>query len=172
MDLNKDSYLWKYMSKGQRDLIEEGRYLLEDVIKHGKYQFRDYSFLVFPYAKAYEGFLKQILLDTNFISRLDYISDHFRLGKVLSKNLVRKLGDKSVYQKLCDNSGCELADDIWETWKKCRNEVFHYFPHNVRSLSLPEAEQIIAKIMKTMETSVLRLKVDGVKQKMEKYMQA
>lgn len=170
MDLQSNSYLWKYMSKGQRDLLEQGKYLLDDVIKHGKYEFRDYSFLVFPFAKAYEGFLKQILLDVEFISRLDYVSDHFRLGKVLSKNLVRKLGDKSVYQKIVEFSGVELADNIWETWKKCRNEVFHYFPHNVRSLSLPEAEEIIAKIMKTMEMAVVQLKVDTVKQRMATYL--
>ena len=97
MDIKKNSYLWQYLSKPQQDLIEEGEYLCNEVMSDGKYNFNDYSFMVFPFAKAYEGFLKQLLLDVGFISRLDYISDHFRLGKVLSVNLVSKLGDRSVY---------------------------------------------------------------------------
>lgn len=168
MDIKKDHYLWQYISKGQKDLIEQGRYLLDDVIKEGKYNFDDYSFLVFPFAKAYEGFLKQIFLDVGFISHLDYVSDHFRLGKVLSANLVQKLGERSVYKKICDYSGCELSERVWTTWKICRNQVFHYFPHNLRSLTLREAEEIINRIMGTMETTVEKLKVDKVKKKLER----
>lgn len=163
MDIDKRSYLWQYLSQGQKDLIVQGKYLMDDVIKEGKYSFEDYSFLVFPFAKAYEGFLKQILLDVKFISRLDYISDHFRLGKVLSPNLIHKLGDKSVYQKICNTSGCELGDEIWKAWKIGRNQVFHYFPHNLKSLTLEEAEEIINHILNTMEDVVIKLKVDDVK---------
>lgn len=169
MDIKKDSYLWQYMSKGQKDLILQGQYLIDDVIKEDKYSFSDYSFLVFPFAKAYEGFLKQIFLDVGFISHLDYISDHFRLGKVLSANLVRKLGGRSVYQKICDFSGCELADQIWQTWKICRNQVFHYFPHNLQSLTLQEAKEIIDRIMTTMAEVVSRLKTDKVKKRLQRY---
>lgn len=169
MDIKKDSYLWRYISKGQKDLLDQGQYLLEDVIKHGTYNFTDYSFLVFPFAKAYEGFLKQIFLDVGFISHLDYVSDHFRLGKVLSANLVQKLGERSVYKKISDHSGQELAEDIWATWKNCRNEVFHYFPHNLRSLTLGEAEEIIMRIMNTMEKAVMKLKSDKVKSKLQAY---
>ncbi len=169
MDIKKDSYLWQYLSQPQKELLEQGRYLLDDVIKHGKYSFTDYSFLVFPFAKAYEGFLKQILLDVGFISRLDYISDHFRLGKVLSVNLVKRLGNRSVYKKICEHSGCELAEKIWVTWKTCRNEVFHYFPHNLRSLKLAEAEEIIGEIMSTMGEVVVTLKTQNVKAKLRQY---
>lgn len=169
MDIQKDTYLWKYISKGQKDLLEQGQYLLEDVIKHGKYNFTDYSFLVFPFAKAYEGFLKQIFFDVGFISHLDYVSDHFRLGKVLSANLVQKLGERSVYHKIVAHSGAELAENIWTTWKKCRNEVFHYFPHNLRSLTIGEAEEIINRIMETMERTVIKLKVDKVKTKLQSF---
>src|SRR3989344_1190957 len=115
MDIKKDSYLWRYLSKPQQDLIEQGQYLCNEVMSDGKYSFKDYSFLVFPFAKAYEGFLKQILLDVGFISHLDYISDHFRLGKVLSVNLVSKLQDRSVYKKIVDYSGIDLADQIRTT---------------------------------------------------------
>lgn len=157
MDINKNSLLWDYVSDPLKDLLNQGRYLINDVLKEGKYDFTDYSFVVFPFAKAYEGFLKQIFLDVKFISHLDYISDHFRLGKVMSPNLVRKLGDRSVYQKICDQAGCELADRIWNTWKLGRNQVFHYFPHNLRSLSFKEAEEISVEILNTMEKTVEKL---------------
>lgn len=151
MQIDENSALWKYLSDAQKDLIREGKYLLDDVIKEGKYDFKDYSFLVFPFAKAYEGFLKQAMLEVKFISRVDYISDHFRLGKVLSPNMQAKLGERSVYKKVCDTYGCELGDRVWDTWKLGRNQVFHYFPHNLRSLTMQQAEDIINNILKTME---------------------
>lgn len=169
MDIKKNSFLWQYMSAPQRDLLEQGRYLVDDVIKDGKYNFTDYSFLVFPFAKAYEGFLKQIFLDVGFISHLDYVSDHFRLGKVLSKNLVTKLGARSVYKKICDYSSCKLGEEIWQTWKICRNQVFHYFPHNLRSITLKEAEDIMTQIVATMEHAVEELQTNKVKQKLARY---
>ena len=84
--INKESKFWLYLSQGQKDLISEGLYLMDDIIRDQAYQFKDYSFLVFPFAKAYEGFLKQIFRDKDLISRLDYISDHLRLGKLMSPN--------------------------------------------------------------------------------------
>jgi hypothetical protein len=167
MEINTKSYLWDYMSQGQKDLILEGEYLMDKVIKEGKYNFKDYSFLVFPFAKAYEGFLKKILLDVKFISRLDYISNHFRIGKVLSPNLVQKLGERSVYRKIAETAGTDLADDIWNAWKMGRNQVFHYFPHNLQSLTFQEAESIVSHLLKIMEQTVMRLKVEDVKTRLQ-----
>jgi hypothetical protein len=167
MEINTKTYLWDYLSQGQKDLILEGEYLMDKVIKENKYSFKDYSFLVFPFAKAYEGFLKKILLDVKFISRLDYISNHFRIGKVLSPNLVQKLGERSVYRKISETAGTDLADDIWNAWKMGRNQVFHYFPHNLQSLTFQEAESIVKHLLKIMEQTVLRLKVEDVKTRLQ-----
>jgi len=150
MDIDKNSSLWRLLSDGQRDLISQGEYLVEKVVGEGRYTFNDYSFVVFPFAKAYEGFLKKAFLGVGFISRLDYISDHFRLGKVLSPNLVEKLGERSVYKKIVDHAGERVAEQIWDVWKVGRNEVFHYFPHNLRSLNYEGAVSLIGKILDTM----------------------
>lgn len=144
---------WNALSDPQKELIRQGEFLRDIVIKKGRYQFSDYSFMVFPFAKAYEGFLKKIFLEVGFISDADYISDHFRLGKVLSPNLVDKLGRASVYKKISDRAGASLADHIWLTWKRCRNEIFHYFPHNLRSINLTEAEDIIKIILQTIAST-------------------
>jgi hypothetical protein len=155
----KTSDFWFYLSQNQKDLINEGLYLMNDVIKNNAYHFKDYSFLVFPFAKAYEGFLKQLFLDVKFISHLDYISDHLRLGKLLSPNLVNKLKERSLYKKIKDKAGQELADKIWNTWKIGRNQVFHYYPHNLKALTFSQAESIIDNILSVMEESYGKLKV-------------
>lgn len=167
MEVKIERYLWEYLSQPQKDLINQGKFIIEEIIEEGKYSFTDYSFVVFPFAKAYEGFLKQLLLDVGFISEEEYGSDHFRLGKVLSPNLELKLGNRSVYRKICDNASYQLSDDIWEAWKIGRNQVFHYFPHNIKSLSFKEASDIILMLIGTMEKSVLSFKMTKIKDKLK-----
>src|SRR3989338_2576720 len=133
--------IWRYFSQAQKDLIEEGLYLKDDIVRDHAFQFKDYSFLIFPFAKAYEGFLKQLFKDVKFISHLDYISDHLRLGKLMSPNLIVKLGERSLYKKMKEAVSADFADRVWQTWKLGRNQIFHYFPHNLKAISFDEAEK-------------------------------
>ena len=149
---------WHYLSKPQKDLILEGNFLLNDILKQTEYTFQDYSFVVFPFAKAFEGYLKKIFLDAKFISHLDYISDHMRLGKLMSPHIAERLGDRSLYTQLKNHANDDLADIIWDTWRLGRNEIFHYFPHNLRSVSFSQAEEIIHQIMLTMQKTYISLK--------------
>lgn len=153
----RTSDFWQYLSQNQKDLIREGQYLMNNIIKNQVYQFKDYSFLVFPFAKAYEGFLKQIFKDTKLISHLDYISDHLRLGKLMSPNLIVKLGDKSLYKKIKDRVNEDLAEKIWSNWRVGRNQIFHYFPHNLKAITFIEAETIIENLLQTMEQAYKKL---------------
>lgn len=167
--VDKYSQFWLYLSQNQKDLILEGQYLMNDIVKDQAFQFKDYSFLVFPFAKAMEGFLKQLFLDIGFISRLDYISDHLRLGKLMSPNLVMKLGTRSLYKKIIDTAGVELADEIWHAWKMGRNQIFHYFPHNLKSVSFEQAEREIGEILLAMEHAFDKLKTAKVLKRLDKY---
>jgi len=155
----KDLYgeFWQYLSQSQKDLILEGQYLMNDVIKDRADHFKDYSFLIFPFAKAYEGFLKQLFLDAKYISHLDYISDHIRLGKLLSPNLVERLGDRSLYKQTSEKASPELAEKIWQVWKTGRNQVFHYFPHNLKAVTFEEAQQIVNGILVTMQEAYFKI---------------
>ncbi len=157
MSADKYGEFWNFISQPQKDLILQGDYMVQEVIEDSKYSFKDYSFLVFPYAKAYEGFLKQIFKDVHFISHLDYISDHLRLGKLMSPNLVGRLGDRSLYRRVRDNASVELADKIWDTWKEGRNQIFHYFPHNLKAISYRDAQLIIANLISTMQETYEKL---------------
>ncbi len=174
MDKQVDRYgeFWQYCSQNQKDLILEGQYLMNDIVKDHAYHFKDYSFLVFPFAKAYEGFLKRLFLDIGFISRLDYISDHLRLGKLMSPNLTMRLGDRSLYTKIERSGGRELAEQIWLAWKTGRNQIFHYFPHNVKAITFNEAETIIEEIIRTMELSYEKLRFAKTVNRLKKYMQS
>lgn len=158
--INKNSFFWNYLSVGQRGLIEEGLYLLNDIKEHPDVNISDYSYLVFPFAKAYEGFLKKLFLDLGFIPKLVYESDHFRIGKALNPHLEKIYRFESVYDKIIHHCGDKsLADELWNVWKRGRNLVFHYFPHNFRALSLTEAESIISEILIVMDRSITECRV-------------
>ena len=161
--VDKYGEFWQYLTQPQKDLILEGQYLINEVNKENIYRFKDYSFLVFPFAKAYEGFLKQLFKDVKFISHLDYISDHLRLGKLMSPNLIGKLGERSLYKKMKEAVSADFADRVWQTWKLGRNQIFHYFPHNLKAISFDEAEKIIGQIILTMEEAYIKLKIDNRK---------
>ncbi len=131
---------------------------MTNILKNNPHQFKDYSFVVFPFAKAFEGFLKQLFKDIKFISHLDYISDHLRLGKLMSPNLEPKLGDRSLYKQMREAVSKEFAERVWNAWKLGRNQIFHYYPHNTKAISYQEAETIIGQMIETMEEAYDKLK--------------
>lgn len=147
--------VWQYLSLTQKDLILEGKYLLVIIKPH---RFKDYSFLVFPYAKAYEGYLKQLFLDIGFISYMDYISDHFRIGKYLSPHMIGRLEKRSVYTKICERTTETFAKEIWDIWRQGRNQVIHYYPHNLKRLTYDEALEMIDDILNIMIKAYNELK--------------
>ena len=148
------SPLWQYLTPEMRQLAEDGRFLIEDRKLHGDVQLSDYSYLVFPFAKLYEGFLKYLFRDLGIIEERDFRSDHFRIGKVLSPNLAQRLGRRSAWRQIEKRFGNDLADRLWRTWKQGRNLVFHYFPHNFQAITKAKAEQLISELIGTMETAV------------------
>jgi len=161
--IDKNSFFWRYLSSGQKGLIEEGLYLFEITKNHPDSKIADYSYLVFPFAKAYEGFLKQVFLDLGFISNKDYESDRFRIGRALNPYLEKKLRYSSVYDKIVHHNGDSvLADQLWSVWKRGRNLVFHYFPHNFKALSFSQAEEIISEIISIMEKTLFECRVEEI----------
>ena len=68
MLIDKNSKLWNYLDEHIKGLLEDGEALLDDVKTHEK-NISDYSYLVFPFSKAYEGFLKKLFLDLKLIDK-------------------------------------------------------------------------------------------------------
>jgi len=137
----------KYLSQDQQELIEDVEIVLKRI--ELKDHISDYSFLVAPVAKAYEGFVKDFFLKIGLISDNDYESDRFRVGKTLNPSLRYKRF--SIFQKLADfhQDGEELAESLWDAWKYGRNEIFHYFPNDLKKLSQAEAEDRISLLLRT-----------------------
>ncbi|MFZ5424229.1 MAG: hypothetical protein ACOZAO_00340 [Patescibacteria group bacterium] len=152
--VDKKSHLWQYLAEDQRELILDGEQLLTDVV-HFK-SVSDYSFLVFPFSKAYEGFLKQLFLDLDLIKEDEYYGDSIRIGRILNPMFMKE--HTSIYQKLClhDKGGADVTDKLWQVWKKGRNQVFHYFPHNYRKLSFDEALGIIKEEIEVMTVAAAK----------------
>lgn len=136
----------KYLSLHQLGLLDDVRTILSRLRQPNHVS--DYSFLVSPVAKAYEGFLKDFFLGLDIIDQHTYRSDHFRVGKTLNPSLRYKRF--SIFQKLSDlhQNGEELAETLWDAWKFGRNEIFHYFPNNLKKLSRQEAEDRIGLILR------------------------
>ena len=140
-----------FLTKEQKDLIEDGRRLSDWVKNQPPNGFSDYSFLVAPFAKAYEGFLKVFFLKKGLIEERDYNSDRFRVGKVLNPALQNKRW--SVYRKIMERGekGEAIAERLWQSWKQGRNLIFHYFPHNLHRLTMKEAEERINGILSSID---------------------
>ena len=156
--ISKESVLWNYLEPDIKGLISDGEHLLDLVLEEEKGT-TDFSYLVFPISKAYEGFLKKLFLDTGVINEHDFYGDDVRIGRILSPNF-RKANPK-LFNKIClkdsvaeDSAGKDLADRLWGAWHVGRNRVFHYFPHNFRRLNYAEALAIIQQVVSQMDEAV------------------
>jgi len=145
---------WDYLEEDLQELLREAEILSIRVDKWGE-TFHDYAFIVFPAAKAYEGFLKKLFLDLGFITERDYYGKRFRVGKALNPSLPPGLRKKEgVYDKLVDFCGNEnLADKLWQTWKKGRNLVFHWFPNEKNAVDMNEAVDRLNMIVDAMDSA-------------------
>jgi len=147
----KGTRVWNYAEEPVRDLIQESYYLLEKA----EPGLHDYSYIVFPIAKAFEGFLKKIFLDLKFISKRQYLGDRFRIGRSLNPNLPVRYRWDWVFGKLTAVCGSEeLPRKMWQAWKNARNETFHYFPQHSRFVSLNEARMLVEEVLGVMEETL------------------
>lgn len=149
---------WLYVDEPLRELMGQSRELLlhgRAAVTGGDGVYSDYSFVVFPAAKAYEGFLKKVFLDMGLIGASQYYGEHFRIGRALSPTLPKRYRAGWVYGKLVRSCrGDALPMRMWELWKRARNRTFHYFPGKHERLSLDEAERLVNEIARTMESSL------------------
>lgn len=161
--IDRNSPLWNYLGIHQRELIEDGELLFRKAEEKGE-ALHDYGYLIFPYAKMYEGFLKKLFLDLGFIDERTYAGDRFRIGKALNPHLEKRFRRESTYDKLVSYCGGKaLADELWQVWKKGRNLLFHYFPHNLHKLTFDEARQIRDEMTNVMEKALTDCKLKEVK---------
>lgn len=144
---------WKYLDESQGELLRESFLLLKRE-EAAKDRWHDYAFVVFPAAKAYEGFLKKLFLDMGFISNEQYQGDRFRIGRALNPSLEPALRWESVYDRLAKGKGGGvLPEQLWQTWKNSRNLLFHWFPWHKNAITLAEARERVEMIVAAMRVA-------------------
>ncbi len=152
---------WTYVDEPMRDLVAQSYELLDherDRAAESKYH--DYGFIIFPMAKAFEGFLKKFLYDLHLISSRQYMGDRFRIGKALNPNLPKRYQWDWVYPKLMDRCGSkELPQLLWDTWRKARNQVFHYFPDHHEFVGLDQAQAVIDEVSQVMDKALAACRI-------------
>jgi len=157
--MSRKSALWNYLSPDLQGLIADGEVLM-DFAEDYRGKVSDYSYLVFPFAKAYEGFLKNLFLDLGLMREDEFYGDEIRIGRILNPNFMEN--NSSLYKDLCTHKkgGEDVSKKLWKAWRKGRNQVFHYFPHNFRRLSLNEALEIVHELITAMDQSVNKCSLD------------
>lgn len=153
---------WDYVHQDIKDLLNESN-LLAAKVENWDEKFHDYAFVVFPAAKAYEGFLKTLFLDMGFIDEDEYRGKRFRIGKALNPSLDRKrYRGESVYDRIVEYCGGEeLAKSLWDTWKNGRNLLFHWFPEEKNAISFDEAKTMVMEIIDTMDLAFGECKIES-----------
>ena len=140
------------LSHDQQDLVTQAHILIDREKKDASGNFHDYSFIVFPMAKAYEGFLKQFFLDLGIITSAQFNSTHFRIGKRLNPDLPTRYRRSDWIVDLLDDACPNLSHVLWRAWRLYRNHLFHFFPEHTNFISLSEAEsglKIISQAIKS-----------------------
>lgn len=123
------------------------------------YELPDYCYLVFPMAKAFEGFLKQYFRSLGLLSEKAYESKRFRVGRAMNPDINPNHRDEYwMFDDVTKMCGRDVAMDIWQTWLECRNQIFHYFPGKNIRCSLSEAESHLKRLTETMK-SVFECKI-------------
>jgi hypothetical protein len=162
MDIKLEEKLWwGYVDVDLKELLKESLLLIKSV-PDWKEQFHDYSFVVFPAAKAYEGYLKKVFYDLGFISKNEYMGNRLRIGMVLNPSLDReKYRGRSVYDMMVDFcQGEDLAKVMWDTWKGSRNMLFHWFPDEVNAIDFEEAKERVRDVINTMDLVFRECKIE------------
>lgn len=134
---------YSFLPADQQELIELSFSLYERE-KSLHSSLIDCSFIVFPMAKAYEGFLKLYLLEMGLISQKTFEGRRFRIGRALNPDIRLSQRDEFwLYDNVAHFCGHDVARLMWDTWLECRNQVFHYFPNRNQYITLSQVGEYL-----------------------------
>lgn len=148
----------QFVDEVPRQLLIQADFLLDREKKFSTNKhIVDYGFLVYPAAKAYEGFLKSFFYRHGLIDSNMYQSENFRIGKAINPDLPDKYREDGwIYDDLARLFGDDIPARMWATWRKCRNHVFHFKPDKLRLYTLVEAQIKIELIFSTIALTIER----------------
>lgn len=158
-----------FLDESMRLLVDEALFLRDREESLGE-TLPDYSFIVFPIAKAYEGFVKKFALEMGLLSREGYESKRFRVGRSLNPAVAEADRDEwwiygSLKRSCGEVEGQSVADLMWQAWHSGRNRLFHYFPDSKEMIGIVDASSRIDHFIEAMRAAV---NCSGLKFKDEK----
>lgn len=159
MELQESAAWYEYLDECQQELVSVSFSLVNR--RNELSDLRDFSFMVFPMAKAYEGFLKKVFFDMQLINKETYEGRRFRIGRALNPDVRSYQRDNDwLYDNVESRFGVDLARQLWNTWLVCRNRVFHYFPDCTQFLNFDEAIKRIEMMEQAMQAVTNQLNKD------------
>jgi len=164
-----DQEWFKYLDRRLQERVElaEILYTRELTLKD-EFPLIDYTFIVFPMSKSYEGFLKQFLRDQRLISEKTYQSRRFRIGRALNPDLPPSQRDEYwLYDDVARMCGEDISRELWEVWLSSRNRLFHFFPKYDQNVSLSQAKEYLLRISKIMTRALNCELIQSVPSKIE-----
>ena len=131
----------KFLGKDLLELINDTNSLMQEIDWFNMYS--DYSFVLFPIGKAFEGFLKKILLKQRIIKESDLLLDpNVSIGEYFhpKDGLINKRIKTPKRYKA-------IPSKIYSVYQDYRNKLFHYDLHsNTKITYYEEATFIIGQI--------------------------
>ena len=156
---NYKQTLWFDYLSGDLKVLAETTFILLEQAQNQHPDLLDYSYIIFPLSKAYEGYLKQLLLDLNLINGDTFYDKHFRLGRALNPDIRQNQRDEFwLYDDVAKVCGHELSRRFWNAWLDFRNGVFHFFPKKSSFYSLPQIERMVSDLSQVMADGTTSLK--------------
>lgn len=150
--------LFTFLLPEQRDDIQDSLRLLDHFShpdKHGLQDPNDYAFIVFPTARAYEGFLKLFFKHLGVLGSEHYRSKHFRVGRSFNPDIKMHLRDEVwIYDDVSHATSEEIARRLWQMWLSGRNHLFHYFPDDRYQVNYGEAKSLVEDLIQVMEDAL------------------
>lgn len=145
---------FQYLARELQALVESS-FILQQRAGEIEPALTDYSYVVFPFSKAYEGFLKQLFLDLHLIDSPIYADTFFRIGRALNPDVRPQQRDQHwLFDDILRLCGKETADLLWEAWLECRNHIFHYFPGRHQLINLEQARSCQDMLVAAMKAGV------------------
>lgn len=158
--------LYDFLSQESRRLARESLSLIEWLaLPAARPPIKDFSFAVFPIAKAYEGFLRDYFYQVGLLTEKEYQDKHFRIGRSFNPDLPNKLRNEDwIYDDVAGACSEKVARDLWDAWVQSRNHLFHYYAHGKYQVTYEGAISRISQLIQAMEAA-LECKIEYVKRK-------
>ena len=130
------------------DLYEDSVKIFEDYnkeIEKSLHNMSDYSFLVLPMAKVYEGILKRVLVKTKILKEEDLLSN----PTINVGGYFNPIGNHKIFDRLKDKARDKTVPHIiYSTYQECRNNILHYDSYkDNRIKNIKDAEFYARRIM-------------------------